>query len=80
MKVRVTVMLKDGVLDPQGKAVGHALHVLGFGGVGEVRIGRVIELELDETDPAAAREKADAMARGLLANLVIEDFVTEVVA
>ncbi len=80
MKVRVTVMLKDGVLDPQGKAVGHALHVLGFSGVGEVRIGRVIELELDETDPAVAREKADAMARGLLANLVIEDFVTEVVA
>ncbi|GBQ91676.1 phosphoribosyl formylglycinamidine synthase [Gluconacetobacter johannae DSM 13595] len=80
MKVRVTVMLKDGVLDPQGKAVAHALHVLGFGGVGDVRIGRVIELELDETDPVQAREKADAMARGLLANLVIEDFVTEVVA
>ncbi|NVN12831.1 MULTISPECIES: phosphoribosylformylglycinamidine synthase subunit PurS [Nguyenibacter] len=80
MKVRVTVMLKEGVLDPQGKAVAHALHVLGFAGVGEVRIGRVIELDLDETDPAAARDKADAMARGLLANLVIEDFTTEVVA
>ncbi|QBL93196.1 Phosphoribosylformylglycinamidine synthase subunit PurS [Komagataeibacter saccharivorans] len=79
MKVRVTVMLKEGVLDPQGKAVEHALHVLDFGNVGEVRIGRVIELEVDETDRERARAQADAMARGLLANLVIEDFVTEVI-
>lgn len=79
MKVRVTVMLKEGVLDPQGKAVEHALHVLDFKNVGEVRIGRVIELEVDETDPVRARAQADAMARALLANLVIEDFTTEVV-
>ena len=79
MKVRVTVMLKEGVLDPQGKAVEHALHVLDFANVGEVRIGRVIELEVDEADRERARAQADAMARALLANLVIEDFVTEVV-
>ena len=80
MKVRVTVMLKEGVLDPPGKAIGHALHTLGFGRVGEVRAGRVIELELDEADPARAREQGDEMGRQLLANLVIETFTTEVVA
>ncbi|WEQ51836.1 phosphoribosylformylglycinamidine synthase subunit PurS [Komagataeibacter oboediens] len=79
MKVRVTVMLKEGVLDPQGKAVEHALHVLDFSNVGEVRIGRVIELDIDETERERARAQADAMARALLANLVIEDFTTEVV-
>jgi len=78
-KVRVSVMLKDGVLDPQGKAIGHALGTLGFGGVGEVRAGRVIELELDEADPAAAKAQADEMGRRLLANLVIETFTSEVV-
>ena len=78
MRVRVTVMLKDGVLDPPGKAIGHALHVLGFGNVGEVRAGRVIELELDETDPARARAQGDEMGTRLLANLVIESFTTEV--
>ncbi len=79
MKVRMTVMLKEGVLDPQGKAIGHALHTLGFGNVGEVRAGRVIELELDETDPARAKAQGDEMGRQLLANLVIEFFTTEVV-
>ena len=54
MRVRVTVMPKAGVLDPQGKAIGHALGSLGFGGVGEVRAGKVIELEVAEADPAAA--------------------------
>jgi phosphoribosylformylglycinamidine synthase len=73
-------MLKDGVLDPPGKAIGHALHTLGFGTVGEVRAGRVIELELDETDPARAKTQADEMGRQLLANLVIETFTTEVLA
>ncbi len=80
MKVLVTVMLKQGVLDPQGKAIGHALHTLGFANVGEVRAGRLIELELDETDAATARLQADEMGRQLLANLVIESFTTEVVA
>jgi phosphoribosylformylglycinamidine synthase PurS subunit len=79
MRVRASVMLKEGVLDPPGKAIGHALHTLGFGNVGTVRAGRVIELELDETDPVAAKAQADEMCRQLLANLVIETFTTEVV-
>jgi phosphoribosylformylglycinamidine synthase PurS subunit len=74
MKATVTVMLKTGVLDPQGKAIGHALGTLGFTGVGEVRAGKVIELELAETDPAKARAQAEEMARKLLANSVIESF------
>jgi phosphoribosylformylglycinamidine synthase len=74
MKARVTVMPKAGVLDPQGKAIGHALAGLGFEGVGEVRAGKVIELELTETDPAKAKAAAEAMARKLLANTVIESF------
>ena len=74
MKVRVTVMLKDGVLDPQGRAIGHALGNLGFAGVGEVRAGKVIELDLAETDPALAKAAAEAMAGKLLANTVIESF------
>ena len=78
MKVVVTVMLKDGVLDPQGRAIGHALGNLGFAGVGEVRAGKVIELELAETDPARARAAAEEMGRRLLANTVIEGFRVEV--
>jgi len=74
MKAVVTVMLKPGVLDPQGKAIGHALGTLGFSGVGEVRAGKIIELELTETDPAKARAQAEEMARKLLANTVIESF------
>ncbi|ABI62565.1 phosphoribosylformylglycinamidine synthase subunit PurS [Granulibacter bethesdensis] len=77
-KAVVTVTLKNGVLDPQGKAVGHALQTLGFSGVGEVRIGRVIELELAETDPERARQTAEDMARKLLANTVIESFRVEI--
>ena len=78
MKAVVTVMLKDGVLDPQGKAIGQALAGLGFAGVGEVRAGKVIELDLAETDPARARAAAEAMARRLLANPVIESFRVQV--
>ncbi len=74
MKVVVTVMLKQGVLDPQGRAIGHALGNLGFAGVGEVRAGKVIEVELAETDPARARAIAEEMGRKLLANTVIESF------
>ena len=73
-KAIVTVMLKTGVLDPQGKAIGQALHGLGFSSVGEVRAGKIIELELAETDPAKARAQAEEMARKLLANSVIESF------
>lgn len=78
MKAIVTVMLKDGVLDPQGRAIGHALGNLGFAGVGEVRAGKVIELELAETDPAKAKAAAEDMARRLLANTVIEGFRVEI--
>jgi phosphoribosylformylglycinamidine synthase len=78
MKARVYVMPKSGVLDPQGKAIGHALEGLGFAGVGDVRAGKVIELELAETDPAKAKAQAEDMARRLLANTVIESFRVEV--
>lgn len=74
MRAIVTVTLKQGVLDPQGKAIGHALENLGFAGVGEVRVGKVIEIDLTEADPEAARATAEAMARKLLANTVIERF------
>lgn len=80
MKARVTVMLKDGVLDPQGRAIGQALHTLGFAGVGEVRAGKVIELEIAETDIGRAKLAAEEMARKLLANLVIERFSVEIAA
>ncbi|MCC6718896.1 MAG: phosphoribosylformylglycinamidine synthase subunit PurS [Acetobacteraceae bacterium] len=78
MKAVVTVMLKAGVLDPQGKAIGQALAGLGFSGVGEVRAGKVIEIELTGTDPEAAKTQAEEMARKLLANTVIESFRVEV--
>ncbi|MFN7173416.1 MAG: phosphoribosylformylglycinamidine synthase subunit PurS [Thermaurantiacus tibetensis] len=71
MKARVTVSLKPGVLDPQGRAIRHALESLGFAGVGEVRVGKVIELELAPDTP---RETVEEMARRLLANPVIESF------
>ena len=71
MKATVHIMLKKGVLDPQGKAIGHALEGLGFDEVGEVRQGKVIELEVAEgTDEARVRE----MCEKLLANPVIEDY------
>jgi len=78
VRATVTVMLKDGVLDPQGKAIGHALHTLGFAAVLSVRAGKVIELELDESDPARARQAAEDMARRLLANMVIESYSVRV--
>ncbi|WP_298285361.1 phosphoribosylformylglycinamidine synthase subunit PurS [Acidocella sp.] len=78
MKAIVTVTLKHGVLDPQGKAIGHALHTLGFTEVGEVRVGKTIELELPAQDPAQAKATAEDMARKLLANTVIESFKVEI--
>ena len=77
MKIRVQVMLKAGVLDPQGKAIGNALATLGFNGIGEVRQGKLIELELAETDPARDRQQAEAMCKELLANPVIENYAIE---
>ena len=77
MKATVTVSLQPGVLDPQGRAIGQALGHLGFAGVGEVRVGKIITLELDESDPARARALAEEMARQLLANTVIESYRVE---
>ena len=74
MRARVHVRLKDGVLDPQGAAIGRALGQLGFAGVGEVRQGKMIELQLDETDRAKAEARVRAMCARLLANPVIETY------
>ena len=77
MKARVTVMLKSGVLDVQGEAVRFALGTLGFGGVNGVRQGKVIELDLAESDRAAAEASVKAMCEKLLANTVIEGYRIE---
>ena len=78
MKARVHVSLKPGVLDPQGAAVAHALGALGFDGVKGVRQGKVLDLELEATDPEAARAQLDDMCRQLLANTVIETWRVEI--
>lgn len=78
MKARVTVMLKSGVLDVQGEAVRHALGSLGFAGVNGVRQGKVIDLDLTETDAAAAKIAVTAMCDKLLANAVIESYRVEI--
>src|SRR5438874_13646076 len=78
MKARVHISLKPGVLDPQGKAIGNALKGLGFSDVGEVRQGKLIELEVAETDPAAARARIEEMCKQLLANPVIENYAIEI--
>ncbi|WP_103255544.1 phosphoribosylformylglycinamidine synthase subunit PurS [Tabrizicola aquatica] len=77
MKARVTVMLKTGVLDPQGEAVRHALGSLGFAGVQGVRQGKVIELDLTETDATKAEAEVKTMCEKLLANTVIESYRVE---
>ncbi len=77
MKARVHVTLKPGVLDPQGKAIEHALGTLGFTGVEGVRQGKVIELDLAETNPAQARKNLHDMCEKLLANTVIENYAIE---
>jgi len=78
MKARVEITLKQGVLDPQGKAIEHALGSLGFDGVGDVRQGKLIELNLAETDPDKAREHIEKMCRTLLANPVIETYAIDI--
>lgn len=77
MKARIHVMLKEGVLDPQGEAVRHALGTMGFDGVREVRQGKVLELDLDEVDEATAHEQVAEMCEKLLANTVIESYRVE---
>lgn len=78
MKAIVYVTLKPGVLDPQGQTVHKTLARLGFPEVEGVRVGKYIEIELDERDPARARARVEAMCRELIANPVIEDFRVEV--
>lgn len=77
MKARVTIMLKDGVLDPQGEAIRHALGGLGFQGVSGVRQGKVIELDLTATEVGAAETEVARMCESLLANTVIEKYSVE---
>ncbi len=77
MKYRVFVTLKSGVLDPQGEAIRHALGALGFEGVNSVRQGKMIELDLAETDAAKAEDAARQMCEKLLANTVIESYRVE---
>ena len=74
IKARVTITLKNGVLDPQGKAIEGALGALGFEGVGHVRQGKVFDLELDGADRARAEADLKAMCEKLLANTVIENY------
>ncbi len=79
MRARVTVTLKNGVLDPQGQAIQGSLKSLGFGGVGAVRQGKVFDLVLEETDKAAAEATLKAMCDKLLANTVIENYSIDVI-
>ena len=78
MKVKIHITLKDGVLDPQGKAVGRALESLGFSGVTDVRQGKYIEIDVEETDINQARDSVDTMCRQLLANTVMENYNIEI--
>lgn len=77
MKARIKITLKNGVLDPQGKAISHALGQLGFDGIGDVRQGKYIEVDLTETDPAKARAALEDMCEQVLANTVIENYAIE---
>jgi phosphoribosylformylglycinamidine synthase PurS subunit len=78
VKARVHITLKNGVLDPQGKAIQHALGSLGFDGVDDVRQGKYIELDLNTTDKAAAEANVEEMCKKLLANMVIENYSIEI--
>ena len=79
MKAKIHITLKNGVLDPQGKAVQTALAGLGFTGINDVRQGKFIELELTEADRAKAEAQVDDMCKKLLANTVIENYAIEIV-
>ncbi|MBB2751221.1 UNVERIFIED_ORG: phosphoribosylformylglycinamidine synthase [Rhizobium aethiopicum] len=78
IKARVTVTLKNGVLDPQGKAIEGALGALGFSGVGHIRQGKVFDLELESTDKVKAEADLKAMCEKLLANTVIENYAISI--
>ena len=79
MKARIKITLKTGVLDPQGKAIQNALGSLGFSGVNDVRQGKYIEVELDESNEGKAREQVEKICKELLANTVIENYSIELV-
>lgn len=79
MKAHITITLKQGVLDPQGKAIGNALGHLGFSGLGDVKQGKFIEIELSETDKAKAQKQVEDMCEKLLANTVIENYQVELI-
>jgi phosphoribosylformylglycinamidine synthase len=78
MKARIHITLKSGVLDPQGKAISHALGNLGFDGVTDVRQGKYIEVELAETDKTRAKAMVEQMCKQLLANTVIENYAIDI--
>lgn len=80
MKARIKITLKNGVLDPQGKAIQNALGSLGFTGIGDVRQGKYIEVDLTETSEAKAREQVERICKDLLANTVIENYAYELVS
>ncbi len=80
MKAKIRITLKNGVLDPQGKAIQNALGSLGFAGVDEVRQGKYIEVDLNETDATKARAEVERMCKELLANTVIENYSFELSA
>lgn len=79
MKARIHITLKNGVLDPQGRAIAGALHALGFSGVGDVRQGKYIEVDLAETDKSKAKAAVEQMCGKLLANTVIENYAIDLV-
>ena len=79
MKIRIHIVLKNNVLDPQGKAIADALHSLGYTSLNDVRQGKYLELDLAESNTVKARRIAEQMCRDFLANAVIEDFAIDVV-
>ena len=74
MKIKVIVTLKNGVLDPQGKAIQQTLNGMGYSDVKEIRQGKYFDIEIEENDETKAKNKVEEMCKKLLANLVIEDF------
>ena len=80
MKAKIHVTLKQGILDPQGKAIEHALDSLGFAHAANVRVGKYMELDLNQTDKAKAEAEVKAMCEKLLANTIIEEYRFELIA
>ena len=79
MKLRVLIRLKPGILDVQGSAVQRALAGLGFADLRELRVGKLVDIDIDAPTPAAARQRVDEMCRKLLANTILEDYTIEAI-